>query len=145
MLEIYEGALPTMEIYQRWEVEAAKKNFGAFCLFVGIVREENGIDGLSFDVYEPIFLQWFKAWQERALQVGAILKMAHARGDVYNTQSSYMSAVLSKQRKPALGLYGEFIEDFKHKAPIWKYDLKGNQRIYAQERSHLLPGSGILS
>ena len=27
---------------------------GAFITFVGIIRDENQIDGLSFDLYEPI-------------------------------------------------------------------------------------------
>ncbi|GAA9659060.1 hypothetical protein HpHCM55_07400 [Helicobacter pylori] len=42
-------------------------------------------------------------------------------------------------------LYENFIEDFKHNAPIWKYDLIHNKRIYAKERSHLLKGSGLLA
>ncbi|PAF46397.1 molybdenum cofactor biosynthesis protein MoaE [Helicobacter sp. 12S02232-10] len=145
MLEIYEGALPTLEIHKNWEEEAKKRNFGAFCLFIGIVRNENGMEGLSFDIYEPLFLKWFHSWEEKANARGVFLKMAHSRGDVRNTESSYMAAVMSSQRKPALEIYDVFIEDFKHKAPIWKYDIKGGKRFYAQERSHLLPGSGILS
>ncbi|PAF43955.1 molybdenum cofactor biosynthesis protein MoaE [Helicobacter sp. 11S02596-1] len=144
MLEIYTGALPTATIYLAWEKEAREKNFGAFCLFVGVVRDENNMDGLSFDIYEPLFQNWFQAWQKRANTQGVFLKMAHSRGDVSNGESSYMAAVMSSQRKPALALYDTFIEDFKHKAPIWKYDIKGSQRFYAKERSHALPGSGIL-
>ncbi|PAF53514.1 molybdenum cofactor biosynthesis protein MoaE [Helicobacter sp. 13S00482-2] len=145
MLEIYEGALPTYQIYQKWESQARNRNFGAFCVFTGIVREESGIDGLSFDIYEPLLNKWFSHWQEKVSHQGVILMMAHSFGDVKNGESSYMSAVLCAHRKFALEVYEEFIEDFKHNAPIWKYDLKGNERIYAFHRSHYLSGSGILS
>jgi len=49
--------------------------------------------------------------------------------------SSYISAVFSPQRKVALALINDFVEDFKANAPIWKYDVKDGKRIYAQERS----------
>lgn len=39
-LEIFNGALPTKEIYARWEEVAKMQNNGALCVFVGIVREE---------------------------------------------------------------------------------------------------------
>ena len=37
-----------------------------------------------------------------------------------------------------------FVEDFKAQAPIWKYDLKDGERIYAKERSTPIVGSGLL-
>ncbi len=71
--------------------------------------------------------------------------MAHSKGDVLNHQSSYIAGVFSQKRRACLDIFESFIEDFKHKAPIWKYDIKNNQRFYAKERSHKLPFSGILS
>ena len=70
--------------------------------------------------------------------------MAHSRGDVFNHQSSYMAGIFSAKRRACLEVFEDFIEDFKHKAPIWKYDLKNGTRIYAKERSYKLPFSGIL-
>lgn len=145
LLEIYQGALPTYEIYQKWELLAKERNLGAFCVFTGIVREENNIKGLSFDIYKPLLDRWFENWEQKAKNQGVILMMAHSIGDVKNSESSYMSAVLSSQRRAALDMYEDFIEDFKHNAPIWKYDLKDGKRIYAIDRSHCLSGSGILS
>lgn len=145
MLEIYQNALPTHKIYAQWEKIAKEHNFGAYCLFCGIVREEGGISGLSFDLYEPLLIRWFNQWEKIAKEKKIILCMAHSRGDVFNGESSYMSAILSSNRKNALMLYEDFIEDFKHNAPIWKYDLKEGRRIYAKERSHALQGSGILT
>ena len=144
MLELYDGDLPVEDILNRWYKKYQSENFGAFINFVGVVRDENGIDGLSFDIYEPILKSWFEDWQEKAKNKGAYLLMAHSKGDVLNHQSSYISAVLSPKRRVALEMIDEFVEDFKASAPIWKYDLINGKRVYAKDRSTPLKGSGLL-
>ncbi|MBE0492273.1 MAG: molybdenum cofactor biosynthesis protein MoaE [Sulfurospirillum sp.] len=143
-LELFDGPLHVQEITNRWFVDMCDKNYGAFIPFVGIVRDEDGISGLSFDIYEPILKNWFDSWQIKAKAQGAYLLMAHSRGDVPNHTSSYIAAVVSPQRKIALKFINDFVEDFKANAPIWKYDLVDGKRVYAKERSHLLIGAGLL-
>ena len=144
-MELYNGALDTKEIFGRWLDEEATSNYGAYIPFVGTIRAENGIEGLSFDIYEPILEQWFSEWQKRAKKRGAIVKMAHAIGDVPLHTSSYISAVFSPKRRVALELIDEFVEDFKANAPIWKYDIIDGKRIYAEDRSTAMSGAGLLS
>ena len=144
MLELYPGELDVDKIFSRWRRWAEDKNFGAFVTFVGTVRDEDGIEALSFDVYEPILKRWFDAWQERAKERGAVLRMAHSKGNVPVHTSSYMAAVFSPKRRVALELIEEFVEDFKANAPIWKYDVKNGERIYAKDRSRPIEGSGLL-
>ena len=50
-LELYEGSLPVEKILSRWYNDMRDRNYGAFIPFVGIVRDEDGISGLSFDIY----------------------------------------------------------------------------------------------
>jgi molybdopterin synthase catalytic subunit len=144
VLYLYDGALNVSKILKDWYDEEANSNYGAYIPFVGTVRSEDGISGLSFDIYEPILERWFEAWQEKARAKGAIIKMAHSRGDVMLHESSYIAAVFSPKRRVALEFIDEFVEDFKASAPIWKYDLKDGQRIYASDRSTAIKGSGIL-
>ncbi len=144
MLKLYDGALPVSKILKEWYEEESKSNYGAYIPFVGTVRSEDGIDGLSFDIYEPILESWFSAWQDKAKEKGAIIKMAHSRGDVMLHESSYIASVFSPKRRVALEFIDEFVEDFKASAPIWKYDLKDSKRIYALDRSTEIKGSGIL-
>ncbi len=99
MLEIYNGPLPVEDILSKWYKAYKDKNYGAFINFVGIVRDEGGIEGLSFDIYEPILKSWFDEWQKKAKTKDAYLLMAHATGDVPNHTSSYISAVLSPKRR----------------------------------------------
>ena len=68
-----------------------------------------------------------------------------AKGEVPVHESSYVAGVVSPQRKVALRLINEFVEDFKANAPIWKYDVVGGERIYAKERSQAIKGAGILA
>lgn len=144
MLELYHGALNVPEIVTRWYADEASNNYGAYIPFVGTVREEEGIEGLSFDLYEPILTAWFEAWVAKVSPIEATLKMAHSRGDVLVHESSYIAAVFSPKRRVALETIEAFVEDFKASAPIWKYDLKNGKRIYARERSTPIAGAGLL-
>jgi len=143
-LELYDGNLDVHTITNRWYDEFKNSNYGAIVTFVGVVRDENGISGLSFDIYEPILKDWFEKWQQKAKEKNAIVLMAHSKGDVPNHTTSYISAVCSPKRRVALELIDEFVEDFKASAPIWKYDLIDGKRVYAKDRSTKLQGAGVL-
>jgi len=144
-LELFEGSLPVEEITNKWYNEFRNSNYGAIITFVGVVRDENSIDGLSFDIYEPILESWFNAWQKKANEKNAIVLMAHSRGDVLNHESSYIAAVCSPKRRVALEMIDEFVEDFKAQAPIWKYDIINGKREYAKDRSTAINGAGLLN
>jgi len=143
-LELYDGSLEVEKITNQWYDDFRLSNYGAIITFVGVVRDEDNIDGLSFDIYEPILHSWFTSWQEKAKSQNAIVLMAHSRGDVLNHTSSYIAAVCSPKRRVALELIDEFVEDFKRSAPIWKYDIINGQRKYALKRSTAIKGAGIL-
>jgi molybdopterin synthase catalytic subunit len=144
-MELYQGPLDVKEIFGRWLDEESDSNYGAYIPFVGTIRAECGIEALSFDIYEPILQSWFDAWQKRAGEEGAIVKMAHSIGDVPVHTSSYISAVFSPRRRVALELIDAFVEDFKANAPIWKYDIIDGERVYADDRSTPMSGAGLLS
>jgi len=143
-LELFDGSLPVEKITNKWYADFRLSNFGAIITFVGVVRDEDGIDGLSFDIYEPILNSWFESWQEKAKAKGAIVLMSHSKGDVLNHTSSYIAGVCSPKRRVALELIDEFVEDFKASAPIWKYDIIKGKREYALDRSTAIKGAGIL-
>ena len=65
-LQIFDGSLPVEQITNSWYAKYRNSNFGAIITFVGIVRDENKINGLSFDIYEPILNSWFDSWQKKA-------------------------------------------------------------------------------
>ena len=143
-MELYHGSLDVKSIFNQWLEEESESNYGAYIPFVGTIRAEDGIEALSFDIYEPVLQNWFDSWVKKAESRGAKVKMAHAIGDVPVHTSSYISAVFSPKRRVALELIDEFVEDFKANAPIWKYDVIDGKRIYAEDRSTPMKGSGLM-
>lgn len=146
-LWIKNSAIDTNEMLTLWQKITKTQNFGAMSIFIGIVRAESGISALSFDIYTPLLQSWLKSWEQKAKKIANDLQifMAHSNGDVSVGECSFMCGIISKNRAAALAIYGEFIEDFKANAPIWKYDIKNNARIYAKDRSQKLSGAGILA
>lgn len=144
MLLIQNNALNVQEILSSWYETYKDKNYGAFSSFIGIIRDEDNISGLSFDIYEPLLNSWFSLWNEKLKKHNAFVLMAHSLGDVGVHESSFLACVVSPHRKISLKYLNDFVEDFKANAPIWKYDLKENKRIFAKQRSAKLPNAGIL-
>jgi len=144
-LVITEGGLSVEELQAKWYKEFRLENYGAMVSFLGIVRDEDGIEGLSFEIYQPILSNWFEVWQKRVIEGGGYLLMAHSLGDVWLHESSFLACVCSRKRRFGLEFLDIFVEDFKKNAPIWKYDIKNKKRIYAKDRSHPLEGAGLLS
>ena len=145
MFCLTQGALDTSALFSQWFEAHRGLNLGAFSSFCGIVRAEDGIEALSFDVYESLLKAWFENWCEQVKHEDARLCFAHSLGEVRVHQSSFLAGVFSPHRKLSLRLINDFVEDFKKNAPIWKYDVIKGERIFAKERSHKLAGAGLLS
>ena len=143
-LELFEGGINTYNFYIKCEKYAIDKGYGALNIFNGIVRGENGISALSFDIYKPLLILWFNKWQGVASNNHTTIKMAHSHGDVKIGETSFICALLSRHRRHSLDIYEQFIEDFKANAPIWKYDVINGKRKYALDRSKPLSGAGLL-
>ncbi len=145
MVLIYNGPIDVQSLLSSWYSAEHNRNYGAMVTFVGTVREEAGIEALSFDIYRPLLDKWFEGWKRRLEKEGALLAMAHSEGDVPVHTSSFACAIFSPKRRIALEMLDAFVEDFKANAPIWKYDVINGKRIYAKERSTPMAGSGLLA
>jgi molybdopterin synthase catalytic subunit len=141
MVEVFKGGIPVIETIDRWYEDFKLEGYGAMIPFIGIVRPDNGIDGLSFDLYLPMLNEWFKKWQNLE---DAKIVMAHSFGDVMVGETSFLCAIFTKHRREGFKYLEEFVEDFKANAPIWKYDLKDKKRIFAKDRAKRLPNAGLL-
>lgn len=142
--KIFNHALDERALYNDFCGICKELNYGAFLSFSGIIRAEGNISGLSFDIYEPILKKWFDSWCEKTKKLNVKLFFAHANGDVLIGECSYFAGVASSHRKNGLSIFAEFVEDFKQNAPIWKYDLIDNKRIYAKDRSYKLSHYGLI-
>ena len=140
-VEIYKGGIPVIETLNRWYENNKLAGFGAMIPFIGIVRPDNKIDGLSFDLYLPLLEKWFNKWRDLD---DVKISMAHSFGDVKVGETSFLCAIFTKHRTEGFRYLEEFVEDFKANAPIWKYDLIDGKRVFAKDRAKELPEAGIL-
>ena len=137
---IYDGACDVTKTFNKWYEEKNLK-YGAQITFVGVVRDDNECEGLSFDLYLPMLKNWFKKWENLD---DVEIKMAHSRGDVLIGETSFLCLVATPHREKGFEYLEKFVEDFKANAPIWKYDLKNGKRVFAKQRSKKLPYAGLL-
>jgi len=139
-MEIFDGGIEVEKVFSKWYRERNLK-YGAMIPFVGVVRDDGGIEALSFDIYLPMLQKWFSKWENLE---DAQIKMAHSKGDVKVGETSFMCVIFTAHREKGFKYLEEFVEDFKANAPIWKYDVKNGERIFALNRSKKLPFAGIL-
>lgn len=145
-LLIMDGNLPLKTLYARYNRLAKANNNGAVVHFTGFVRQEGEMcqdDGLYFELYEPLLVQWFSKHKERLESQEVLVCMAHSRGFVPIGKSSFSVCLIAKQRASVLGELANFVEDFKQNAPIWKYDSINGKHIFERARAKPLHGSGL--
>ncbi|NPA10975.1 MAG: molybdenum cofactor biosynthesis protein MoaE [Epsilonproteobacteria bacterium] len=142
MVEVFKGGIPVIDTLNRWYEEFKLEGYGAMIPFIGIVRADNNIEALSFDLYLPMLNKWFEKWQNLP---DAKIVMAHSFSDVKVGETSFLCAVFTKHRKEGFEYIEKFVEDFKANAPIWKYDVINGKRLFAKDRAKKLQYAGILS
>lgn len=142
-LFIADGAVNLEQFSLHASSFAALKGCGALSIFHGLVRDDDNISALSFNIYESLFIKWFKSFEQKYSD--AYFLLAHSIGDVEVSKSSYSACVVSKHRDISLKLFPLFVESFKKEAPIWKFNIINGERIFASKNSFSLPFSGLLA
>jgi len=106
----------------------ADPRFGGVACFMGQVRNHNlgrQVTGISYDIFEPLALNTFRAIAERARnEVGDPLKLyiAHARGRLGIHDPAVLVVAATPHRDEAFRACRLAIEAVKHEAPIWKQE-----------------------
>ena len=118
-VKIIDGPLPSAA--EPWGFPGA----GAVLCFDGIVRpSEDGraIEGLDYDVYEPMATQMLTKIAQELFERHALLaiRVEHSRGHVGNGEVSYRLRIASKHRKEGIAALDEFTDRLKKDVPIWK-------------------------
>lgn len=98
---------------------------GALCLFVGVVRNENGgraVVRLEYEAYEEMALPLMREIQDetrRRFPV-TLVRLVHRLGTLELGEASVAVAVASPHRAEAFAACREIIDEIKHRLPIWK-------------------------
>ena len=95
---------------------------GAVVGFLGVVRAEDGLDGLEYSAYTKMALAMMeKIGREMGERFGPLRVAArHRLGRLAVGEASLALAVASPHRKEALQAASYFVDRLKEVVPIWK-------------------------
>jgi molybdopterin synthase catalytic subunit len=101
---------------------------GALCLFVGVVRNENGgrpVSHLEYEAYEEMALPLMEQIEAetRARWPVTEVRLVHRLGALQVGDASVVVAVTSPHRAEAFAACRYAIDTLKAKVPIWKKEF----------------------
>jgi molybdopterin synthase catalytic subunit len=101
---------------------------GALCLFVGVVRNENGgraVTHLEYEAYEEMALPLLEQIEAETRQRWPVteVRLLHRLGRLEIGEASVAVAVASPHRAEAFAACRYAIDTLKAKVPIWKKEF----------------------
>ena len=118
-------------------LQAVASEDGALCLFVGVVRNENGgraVLRLEYEAYEEMALPLMAEIEAetRARWPVSDVRMVHRLGPLAIGEASVAVAVASPHRAEAFAACRHAIDTLKAKVPIWKKEFYADGAVWLQ-------------
>jgi molybdopterin synthase catalytic subunit len=118
-------------------LQASTPADGALCLFVGIVRGENGGRGvlhLEYEAYEELAMASMEqiAAEARARWPVTDIRIQHRLGPIEVGQASVVVAVTSPHRGEAFEACRYVIDTLKKTVPIWKKEFYADGAVWLE-------------
>jgi len=109
-------------------LQAASPAEGALCLFVGVVRNENGgrsVLRLEYEAYEEMALRQMEEIVAEASRLwpGTQVRIVHRLGPLAIGEASVAVAATSPHRAEAFAACRHAIDTLKSTVPIWKKEF----------------------
>ena len=110
---------------------------GAVCLFVGVVRDENGgrpVRHLEYEAYEEMALPLMRQIAEEAAARWPVtnVRVVHRLGRLEIGEPSVAVAVTSPHRAEAFEACRYVIDTVKAKVPIWKKEFYADGAVWLE-------------
>jgi molybdopterin synthase catalytic subunit len=120
-------------------LHAVSARDGALCLFVGVVRNENGgrpVLRLEYEAYEEMALGLMTQIEAevRARWPVTDVRMVHRLGPMAIGEASVAVAVASPHRAEAFAACRHAIDTLKAQVPIWKKEFYADGSEWLQNR-----------
>jgi len=124
MIEITEKAIDVPKVLD----SVRSKTAGGVVHFIGVVRNDEGIDGLTYESYPEMALSVMKRIAEEAKRRWPIetVSVVHRVGWIPVGEEAVVVAVGSGHRAEAFEACRFVIDRVKEEAPIWKIGDKGH-------------------
>ncbi|HEY6546868.1 MAG TPA: molybdenum cofactor biosynthesis protein MoaE, partial [Vicinamibacteria bacterium] len=118
----------TREVIDIAALHATAERDGALCLFVGVVRNENGgrpVTHLEYEAYEEMALPLMEQIEAETRSGWPVtdVRLVHRLGRLEIGEASVAVAVASPHRAEAFAACRHAIDTLKAKVPIWKKEF----------------------
>jgi molybdopterin synthase catalytic subunit len=118
---------------------------GALCLFLGVVRNENGgrpVRHLEYEAYEEMALEMMEALARDACARWPVtsVHVVHRLGRLEIGEASVAVAVASPHRREAFDACRHVIDTLKATVPIWKKEFYEDGSEWLEGPGTCVPG-----
>jgi molybdopterin synthase catalytic subunit len=129
------------------DLAATAPGDGALCLFVGVVRNENGgrrVERLEYEAYEEMALPLMEeiAAETRNRHPVSEVRLVHRLGHLEIGEASVAIAVASPHRAEAFAACRFAIDTLKAKVPIWKKEHYADGTAWLEGPGAAVPPGG---
>src|SRR5712691_3113686 len=126
-------------------LSGAEKSDGAVCVFLGVVRNDNGgrpVRHLEYEAYEEMALPLMEAIAADCLRRWAItdVRIVHRLGRLEIGEASVAVAVSAPHRGPAFEACRHAIDTLKATVPIWKKEFYADGAVWLEGPGTSAPG-----
>ncbi|MFI5182787.1 MAG: molybdenum cofactor biosynthesis protein MoaE [Vicinamibacteria bacterium] len=116
-------------------LQAVAPHDGALCLFVGVVRNENGgraVTHLEYEAYEEMAVSEMEAIEAETRRRWPVtdVRLVHRLGRMEIGDASVAVAVASPHRREAFEACRFAIDTLKRTAPIWKKEFYASGAVW---------------
>jgi len=120
---------------------------GALCLFVGVVRNENGgrpVLRLEYEAYEEMALPLMEQIEAEARRRFPVtdVRIVHRLGPMEIGEASVVIAVVSPHRSEAFAACRYAIDTLKAEVPIWKKEFYADGATWREGPGDAAKASG---
>ena len=120
-------------------IQAVSPRDGALCLFVGVVRNENGgrpVLRLEYEAYEEMALPLMAEIEAEVKERWPVtdVRMVHRLGPMAIGEASVAVAVASPHRAEAFLACRHGIDALKARVPIWKKEFYADGSLWLQNQ-----------
>jgi molybdopterin synthase catalytic subunit len=127
----------TREVIDLPALHATAERDGALCVFVGVVRNENGgraVTHLEYEAYEEMALPLMEQIEAetRAQWPVTDVRLVHRLGRLEIGEASVAVAVASPHRAQAFLACRYAIDTLKAKVPIWKKEFYADGAVWLE-------------
>jgi molybdopterin synthase catalytic subunit len=113
---------------------------GGLCVFVGVVRHENGgrrVARLEYEAYEEMALPLMEQIAEEAARRWPVteVRAVHRLGRLEVGEASVAVSVTSPHRAEAFAACRYVIDELKRTVPIWKKEFYADGAVWLDDRA----------